>query len=181
MKKTDNLEITFRNEKHSPAVTAHIKNHFIKLRRFYKNIIHCHVILKHGSELDKKNHIHDVHVICKIPELNLVSANNFSRNLYKSIRQAFDNVARKLQSKSELLHAHTSKLKTTQVGIIRELFHDKLFGFIESPQGDYYFNCSHTQKDNFKQLRVGQKVRFVEQHTPQGQQARKVKPCRKRT
>ena len=180
MNNTDNLEITFRNEKHSPAVAAHIKNHFIKLKRFFNNIIHCHVILKNETEFDKKQCIHDVHIILKIPQTSLVSACNFNCNLYKSISQAFDNVQRQLQCKAQHFHERTPPHRATQIGTIRELFHNEQFGFIESAQGDFYFNCGHTQKNTFAQLKVGQKVKFVEKSTPQGQQARKVKLCRKR-
>jgi ribosomal subunit interface protein len=181
MNNLDHLEITFRNEKHSPAVAAHIKNHFIKLKRFFNHIIHCHVTLKIESKIDNKQCLHDAHIIVKIPQSNLVSVNNFSSNLYTAIGLAFEKIQRQLQSKAQHFHAHTSQLKPTQVGVIREVFHDSLFGFIESPQGDYYFNHLHIHKDNFKQLKVGQKVQFTEHDTPQGQQARKIKLCRKQT
>lgn len=61
-------------------------------------------------------------------------------------------------------------------GVVRRVFADRGFGFIQSDSGrDYFFHRSDVLHIPFETLQVGQAVEFSLVATPQGPRARSVR------
>ena len=60
--------------------------------------------------------------------------------------------------------------------IVSALFPEKGYGFLTTPDGrEFYFHKNSVLHDKFKNLKIGMKVRFVEELGEKGAQASTVK------
>ncbi len=171
------IDITYRQTKKTPAIAAHIKNQIYKLARHFGHIISCHVVL--NNELAKANNggLYHTSITVQVPHSSQMFAKSTPHsNLYTGIADAFTGIQRQLKQRMRHLHNHAANEKPSLHGVVSDIFPLDKFGFIEDQQGvEYYFNSEHVNNKKFQQLKIGQKILFIEEQTPQGLQAHKIK------
>lgn len=173
------VQVTFRDVKHSQEVTDHIYEKSEKLNQFSENMISCQVVVEFASKHLQTGSLYNTRIVVNAPGKELVSTRNHNENMYISIRDAFDDMARMLEDYSRILHGKVKHHPPIIEGVVARMF-DKGFGFIETANGDeYYFNKDHVVHPKVRSLRVGEHVRFVEHMGDEGMQARRVSAHRR--
>ncbi|MCX7121906.1 MAG: ribosome-associated translation inhibitor RaiA [Gammaproteobacteria bacterium] len=168
------VQITFRGLTHSDAVKTHIDERIDKLQQYCDSIIACHVVVEYENKNQNRGNLHNTRLTLTIPGKELVSTHNDDEDMYVSIRTAFDDMTRQLESHVELLQEHVKNNQTLLSGKVIRLFDD--FGFIEGNDGnEFYFNAKHVAHPVFDKLTVGASVHFIESTGTSGPEARHVK------
>lgn len=91
-------QITFRDINHSPQVEDYIQDKIKKLEQFSSDIVSCQIVLSKDTHHHKGPENYDAHIKLAIPKKELVSTQNKTDNLYKSIDDAFDRIRRQLNN-----------------------------------------------------------------------------------
>lgn len=105
----------------------------------------------------------------------LVVNHNQEENLYLAIREAFDDMGRKLEETARIYQGHVKLHPEVRHGEIVRLFNEDQFGFIVTEGGDeYYFNSDNLVKHRFSYLRIGMPVHFIEKFDASGLRAVRV-------
>lgn len=91
-------QITYRDINHSPQVEEYIQEKIKKLEKFSSQIVSCQIVLSKDKHHQKGPEHYDAHIKLSIPKKELVSTQNKTDNLYKSIDDAFDRIRRQLNS-----------------------------------------------------------------------------------
>lgn len=172
-----NHQITFRDIPHSEAVKTHIDEKIEKLSQFSDRIISCHVVVELANKRKHQGNLHNIRLTVTVPGKELISKYNEREDLYVSIRDAFEDMVRQLETYEEHLRGEVKNHQTALLsGKIARLFNGDGFGFIESLDGtEFYFNAGHVINPSFDKLNVGMPVQFVEHNDVNGLQARRVK------
>lgn len=169
-------QITFRDLPHSEAVEIHLHEKIDKLQHFCHNIVACHVVLEFANKNQHRGNMYDTHITVTVPGKELVSKINEDENMYTSIRTAFDDMTRQLESYVQQMHGEIKNHQPIVSGTIVRLFNGDGFGFIEKADGaEFYFNATHLLTPEFHQLTVGMPVHFVEGMGSDGPQAHRVR------
>lgn len=170
-------QITFRDIPHSDAIKAHIEEKIEKLGQFCGKMLTCHVVVEYANKSQHHGNLYNARLTVHAPGKELVSKHNETEDLYVSIRDAFEDMVRQLESYEEQLHGQTKNHQSAVLsGKIARLFNGDGFGFIESGDGEeFYFNAGHVLHPTFEKLAVGMPVYFVEHDGNDGPQAHRVK------
>ncbi len=170
------LQITFRDFDSSPAVDARVREEVDKLERFHPNIISCRVVLEQPHRQHNKGNVFHTAIHVTLPG-NDVEVNRGERpeyaDIYISIRDAFDDVRRRLDEKRDLRRHAVKHHDAPPHGAVERLFPDH--GFIRTADGrDVYFHRNAVLNEGFEHLEVGAEVRFAEEMGEKGPQASSV-------
>ncbi len=167
------LQFTLKNIKHSPAVEEHIHSKAQKLSTFSDKIISCHVV---AEKLSVKEELYNVKINLTMPnKKELVTTHNEESNLYLSISNAFDDMARQVEEASRILNGDVKHHEAILHGEIVRIFEEDRFGFIETQEGDeYYFNSGSVHHPQFDHLKVGMPVKFIPAWDNEGPRAHRV-------
>lgn len=170
------LQITIRNMEHSSAVEERVRAKANKLTQFSEQIISCHVVIEESQAFKQNGNLFNVSVHVTMPKKNdLIVNHNEQENLYMAIRDAFDDMTRKVEEASNILQGDVKHHAPIIRGEIVRLFDDGRFGFIASTMGDeYYFNEGNLVKHKFDHLKVGMPVHFIEIMGDEGMRACRV-------
>lgn len=170
------VQITFRDLPHSQAVETHLQEKVEKLQQFCHNIVACHVVLEFANKNQHRGNLYDTRIVLTVPGKDLVSKINENENMYVSIRTAFEDMTRQLESYVQQSHGETKNHQPIVSGTIVRLFNADGFGFIEKADGaEFYFNATHVVSPPFHKLIVGMPVHFIEEMGSDGPQAHRVK------
>lgn len=174
---TTSYQITFRDMPHSEAVKNHVEERIEKLSQFCDKIIACHVVVEFANKSQHQGNLHNIRLTLTVPGKELVSKFNEAEDLYVSIRDAFEDMMRQLESYEEHLHGQIKNHQTALLtGTVARIFNGDGFGFIENQEGEeFYFNAAHVLHPTFDKLAIGMPVQFVEHEDMNGLQARRVK------
>ncbi|OGO91399.1 MAG: 30S ribosomal protein S30 [Coxiella sp. RIFCSPHIGHO2_12_FULL_42_15] len=169
------LQITMRNVDHSAAVEERIREKANKLNQYSEHIISCEVVVEQEQGHRNTGSIFNVRLHVVMPRKDLVVNRNKLENLYMAVRDAFDNMARKVEEAAQALNGDVKFHEPTIHGEIVRLFKDQGFGFIETTVGDeYYFNKDNLVNHLFDHLQIGMPVHFIEKVGDEGLQACRV-------
>lgn len=169
-----NLQITFKDIPHSPAIEARIRKRIAKLDRKGSHLISCHVVVHIVQNHPRQAKEYVVEVIANVPGRQFIANKNRDVNLWKALRLAVTDVQMQLKKHQEQLHKKIKAHPEILHGEIVRLFDD--FGFILAADGvtEYYFNSSHLVWPRFNKLTIGSPVHFIEFVGDDGPQARRV-------
>lgn len=170
-------QITFRDIPTSDAVKAHIEEKIEKLTQYCSKIVSCHVVIEYSNKNQHQGNLYNLRLTVTVPGKELISKHNETLDLYISIRDAFEDMVRQLESYEEQMKGQVKNHQTALLsGKIARLFNGDGFGFIENEQGaEFYFNASHVLEPSFEKLAIGMPVHFVEHSGGEGPQARRVR------
>jgi cold shock CspA family protein/ribosome-associated translation inhibitor RaiA len=179
------VEITFRGMDRSAAVEERIREKAAWLETFHERIMACRVVVEAPHRHHHKGHIYSVRVDVTVPGAELVAsrapdADHAHEDVYVAVRDAFDAAKRQLEAHSrkhqgrEMAHAEHAGHPEGTVG---EIFPEQGFGRIDTGDGrSIYFHRNSVLGDGFDALKVGARVRYVEEAGDQGPQASTVHP-----
>jgi ribosomal subunit interface protein len=170
------LQITVHNASVSEAVKEDIHKKAMKLERFSDSIIGCRIIVDSPHRRRHQGVLYDVRIDLTVPGSELIVRRQPNEDIYVAIRDAFDAAREKLADYERRLRGEVKSHRSAPSARVIKLFPKTGYGFLESPGGyEVYFHKNSVLQDAFKQLKVGTKVRYIEEQGEKGPQASMVK------
>ncbi|MFH1702307.1 MAG: HPF/RaiA family ribosome-associated protein [Nitrospirota bacterium] len=169
------LQITVRNLDLPETFKTEIRNKAENLDKFYDQIMRCRVIVEVPHRHSHEGILYKVHIHMTVPGTELAVEREFAEDLEVAIRDAFDAARRKLEDFARLQRGAVKHHEELHHALISALFPDKGYGFITTPDArEIYFHKNSVLNYDFKHLKVGMKVRFVEEQGEKGPQASSI-------
>lgn len=193
------LQITYRNMKHSAEVEKWIRAEVEKLDGLYSRVMGCRVAVEVPHRHHKKGspyHIridltvpHGEIVVKREPSLNAVARHLGERDtkkrsevkvphreLRQAINDAFKAAGRRLQDYARRQRGDIKITTLLPEGRVTKILPQEGYGFLTSYDGrEIYFNKNSVLGRAFPRLEVGSTVRFVEEAGEKGPQASTVR------
>lgn len=169
------LQITFRDMAHSAAIEQKVREKANRLSKFSDKIISCNVVVELTTKHKHQGKLHNVRINVATPGKELVANRNEQEDFYVALRDAFDDMVRQLERRTEISHREVKAHSEVLHGEVVRIFKDQDFGFIATPDGEeFYFNASNVTHPHFEKLTVGTPVHFIEAMGDDGLQAHRV-------
>jgi ribosomal subunit interface protein len=170
------LQVTFRNMPHSDAIEAKIIEKSAKLEKFYDRIMGCRVVVEETQRRRHQGNLYSVRVDITVPGKELAVSRQENEDAYVAVRDAFDTTGRLLEEHGRQQRGVVKSHAETPVGRIVRIFPESDFGFIKTPDDrEIYFHRNSVLDDvDFKDLKFGTEVTFVEEQGNEGPQAARV-------
>jgi cold shock CspA family protein len=174
------LQITFRNDLHSDALEADIREKAAKLDQFYEKVMACRVMVEAPHSHHHKGNLYHIRIDLTVPGGELVvkrgpKEHHAHEDPYVAVRDAFDAARRQLQ---DYARKQRGKVKSHEIpthGKISEMTPRQDFGRILSSDGnDIYFHRNSVVDGDFDSLEIGDEVWFSEELGEEGSQASTV-------
>jgi cold shock CspA family protein/ribosome-associated translation inhibitor RaiA len=193
-------QITFRHMEPSPALEAEVRKEAFALERFCNQIKSCRVVItapqhrEYGGlikvRIDVGFHSEDL-VVEHNPSLHTDARtreairqtgqsepNREHRDPAGAIRDAFQEMRRRLHACMEKLRGQAKQHEGISSGTVTKLSPADDFGFLDSEGHGVYFHRNSVLDGHFDRLRLGSRVRFVEEIGEKGPQASSVRLVR---
>lgn len=170
------LQITFRNMPHSDAIEAKVIEKSTKLERFYDRIMGCRVVVEETQRRHHQGNLYSVRIDITVPGKELAVNRQENEDAYVAVRDAFGTAARLLEEHGRQQRGVVKTHAENPVGRIIRIFPESDFGFIKTPdEREIYFHRNSVLGDiDFKDLKFGTEVTFVEEQGNEGPQAARV-------
>ena len=192
------VQITFRNIEDHVGLDDYVQKEAAKLERFYSRISSCRVVVERPQRATSSKCFH-VRIDLGVPNEELVVKHIPSlrgtledmqtqksrreaksvlvhKNPKRAIHEAFQEMGRQLQ---DYAHRQTGAVKakqSTREASVKEVLPTEGYGFLETDDGrTVYFHQASVLDGHFPQLRIGTRVKFVEEQGDKGPQASTVK------
>ena len=174
------LQINFRDIPQSDAIEATVREKADKLDKFYDQIMTCRVMIEAPHGHHHKGKLYHIRIDLTVPNGEIVinrdpGDHHAHEDVYVAIRDAFDAARRKLQDYARKQRGDVKSHEAPPHGIISELVPVEDFGRIQTLDGrEIYFHRNSLVDGDFDALKIGDKVRFVEEAGERGPQASTV-------
>lgn len=169
------LQITARDIDLTDAIKADITEKAEKLDKFCGDIMRCKVAVESPRRHQHEGKLYSVHIYLTVPGTELVVKRELDKDLYVAIRDAFRDARRKLEDFVRERRGEVKSHEEPLRGVISAMFTDKGYGFLTTQDGlEVYFHQNSVLKIDFGSLKVGMKVRFVQEDGVKGPQASTV-------
>lgn len=169
------LQVTLRDISPSEAVEAYIRERASKLDLYCDGIIRCRVAVEAAARQHRKGKRYSVCIHLVVPGGELVVNRQAAEDLYVAVRDAFETARRKLKDYARRQRGAVKTHLAQPHARVSKLVPDEGYGFLETPDGrEIYFHCNSVLNGSFARLKIGQKVRFVEEQGEKGPQASTV-------
>lgn len=170
-------QITFLDFPESEAVSMAVEKRIDKLEHFFSRIIRCRVTISCPHRHRHTDRHFHVQIWIALPGEDIIvnrnpSKNEAHRDVYVAIRDAFNAAERMLEDRVRKTRRHL-KFHSEQYsdGRISKIFYYDGYGFLNTNDGrEFYFSENCITNENFDRLRIGQKVRFLEEPGEKGPQ-----------
>jgi ribosomal subunit interface protein len=176
-------QLTFRELNPSDAIAAYVGEKAAKLSTFFDRIIACRVAVEAPHRHHRQGRVYRVRIDIVVPGVELVAgsapeADVRHQDVYAAIDDAFDDAERVL---SDYARRRRGEVKPHENGYrsgeVSKLFPDEGYGFLANEDGgEVYFHQNSVLGHAFTKLRVGSRVRFIEEAGDKGPQASTVAP-----
>lgn len=181
------IEVTWHGIRPPEALAAHVQDRAARLERYCDRIVGCDVTLEAPV---RQHHRHSgslyrVRIELSVPGGKLVVGRDPQKgakhsDLYAVVDGAFREARRQLEDRMRRLDQRVKAHALPTQALVARLFPDEGYGFLETPDGrEIYFNARSVLRGAFRRLRVGTRVRFVEEAGDEGPQASTVEPVRR--
>lgn len=176
------VEIAYENVEPSPTWEEHVLRGIRRLEHVGPEVMSARVTLARGNARRRTGDLFDVHVQLTVPGPDIVvsrssSWHHESEELSTAIHEAFEKARRTLVERHAVRRGEVKVNEPLQVGAVTDLFPD--YGFLRSSEGRIvYFHRNSVLDDEWKNLRVGDDVRFVDEPGDEGPQATTVRVVR---
>jgi ribosomal subunit interface protein len=175
------IQITFRGIPQSDAIDAYVRDRAAKLETFSARITGCRVAVEAPHQHQQSGRPYRVRIDLTVPGGELVvnnapDENPINQDAYAAIDQAFDQMGRRLQ---DHLRRQRGDVKPHEEayrdGRVKKLWTYEGYGFLETADGsEVYFHRNSVLNGAFDRLKIGAKVRFIEEIGDKGPQASTV-------
>lgn len=176
------LQITFRGIPHSDAVEAKIREKVNKLDRFHSHIMSCRVAVEAEHHRHHQGNKYHIRIDLTTPHRELVISREHHdkkayEDIYIAIRDAFNAAIRQLEDYARVQRGKVKSHDLQSAGTVTRLLPEKDHGFITAEDGhDVYFHRNSVTGDGFDALKVGDKIRYIEEDDDPGPKAGIVYP-----
>ena len=168
------VQITFHGLPHSDPIEQYVRVRADKLDTLAARIMGCHVALEMPHRHARQGEHYRVRVDVTLPGGEVVAERSPDEakpyeDLYAAIDAAFDDVGRRLQDFVRRQRGDVKPHERARHGKVAKLFPYEGYGFLTTPEGaELYFHRNSVLDAAFDRMKVGDRVRFVEE---EGQQA----------
>lgn len=170
------LQITARNFELTETIENAIREKAQKLDLFYDQIMRCKVLVEAPHRHHHKGVLFNTRIDITIPGAEIAIKREPHEDLYVSIGDAFRAARRQIENYTRRQRGDVKHHEETSRALVSALFQEKGYGFLTTPDGrEFYFHKNSVLGDKFKDLKIGMKVRFVEELGEKGPQASTVK------
>lgn len=170
------LQITARNFDLTETIENAIREKAQKLDLFYGQIMRCRVLVEVPHRRHHKGVLFNTRIDITVPGGEIVIKREPHEDLYVSIGDAFRAARRQVEDYDRERRREVKYHEEMPRAIVSALFPEKGYGFLITPDGrEFYFHKNSVLRDKFKVLKIGTKVRFVEELGEMGPQASTVK------
>jgi ribosomal subunit interface protein len=169
------LQITVRNLDLTEAFKEEIQKKAEKLDKFYDQIMRCRVVVEVPHRHSREGILYKVHIHMTVPGTELAVERELADDLEVAIRDAFDAARRKLEDFARKQRGDVKQHEPLPHARVSALFLDKGYGFLTTVDNrEIYFHEHSIVNRDFKHLKVGMEVRYVEKQGEKGPQASTV-------
>ncbi|MCG2709458.1 MAG: HPF/RaiA family ribosome-associated protein [Thermodesulfovibrionales bacterium] len=169
------LQITARNLKLPNYVRDAIHKKAEKLDKFYDRIMRCRVVVEVPHKHKKEGLLYNVRIDMKVPGAELVVKREPNEDLEIAVRDAFYAARRQLEDFVRKQRQDIKRHEEPPRAVITSLFPEKGYGFLTTIDNrEIYFHKNSVLNHEFKKLKTGMEVRFVEESGEKGPQASTV-------
>jgi ribosomal subunit interface protein len=171
------FQITFLDFPESDAVWMAAQKRIEKLERFFSRIIRCEVVISCPHRHRHAARLFNVQIHIVVPGEDVIVTRDTARNeahrdVYIAIRDAFNAAERILEDRARKIRREV-KFHEDQYddGRISKIFYHDGYGFLNSKDGrEFYFGENCITNEKFDRLKIGQKVKFLEEPGEKGPQ-----------
>lgn len=169
------LKIVVRDIEIGDAVKEDIAGKAEKLTKIFDNIMRCRVVVEVPHRHQKTGVLYNIRIDMTVPGKEIVIKRQPNKDLSVAIREAFNAAYRELEDYATRRRGEVKHHEELPHAYISSLELDKGYGFLTTPDGrEIYFHENSLLNYDFKKLKVGRKVRFVEEDGEKGPQASSV-------
>lgn len=179
------LEIRFHGMDSSEAVEARIREKVAKLEKKYGRLVACRVGIEKPHRQHRTGNVYEVHIELSVPGHDLVVSKEPHRvgdryknpDINQAINAAFEAAERQLKSFKERQYGevkvHDADRQLT--GTVTDLRPEADYGFLDNAQGgQIWFHRNAVMDGDLEDLKVGDRVHYIETIGVTGPQASKV-------
>ena len=162
------VQITFHGLPHSDAVEQYVRIRADKLDDFAPRITGCHVALEMPHRHARHGEHYRVRVDVVLPGGEVVAVRSPDEakpyeDLHAAIDAAFDDAGRRLQDFVRRQRGDVKPHERARHGKVAKLFTYEGYGFLTTPEGEeLYFHRNSVLDAGFNRMKIGDRVRFVE-------------------
>lgn len=177
------FQITFLDFPESDAVWLAVQKRIEKLENFFERIIRCEVAISLPHRRRHADRLYHIQIRIFLPGDDVIITrkpvqNEAHRDVYVAIRDSFNAAERLLREKVRIIRdrskAHQVESHQPEgqyVGKISKLFYHDGYGFLTTYDGrEFYFDKKSILNKKFDLLKIGQKVKFLEELGEKGPQ-----------
>lgn len=169
------VQITVRDMDTSPSLEDHLRKKALKLNQYYDRINSCRIVIHIPQKHKHQGKLFSVSIILTVPGKELVVNRKLDEDVYVAIRDAFIALTRQLENYARKRRGDVKTHEIVMQGIVKKLFLDEGYGFIDGPDGsEYYFSPTNVSYPSFSQLQLGDAVQFIGVPQSEGMQAHRV-------
>jgi ribosomal subunit interface protein len=169
------LQITVRNVDLSDAIREDLRMRAEKLDTFYDQIMRCRVVVEVPHHHHREGTLYNVRIDMTVPGAELVVKREPNEDLDVALRDAFDAARRQLEEFARKRRGDVKHHEELPHARVTSVFPDKGYGFLSTPDGRaIYFHEHSVINYDFRKLKTGTEVRFVEEQGEKGPQASTV-------
>jgi ribosomal subunit interface protein len=161
---------------HSAAIETNVTEKAAKLDRYFDRIMSCRVVVEETQRRRHQGNLFSVRIDLTVPGKEIAVSRQEHEDAYVAVRDAFNVAARLVEEHSRLQRGDVKTHFEPPVGRIVRIFPESDYGFIKTPdEREIYFH-KNSVLDNidFKQLKFGTEVTFIEEQGNDGPQAARV-------
>jgi ribosome-associated translation inhibitor RaiA/cold shock CspA family protein len=175
------VDITYREIPPSDAVTARIHDWVGKLERVYDRIMRCEVIVETPHRHHRTGRQYHVRVRLTVPGGEIVSSRDpgpdgAHEDVYVALRDTFLAVRRQLEDFVRKIRGYVKTPIEEKHGRIVFLDVEHAWGRLETDDHRQVYFHRNSVLGGIDALKVGDEVRYAEEHGDQGPQASTVEP-----
>jgi ribosomal subunit interface protein len=174
------VQITFHEIVHSDAIDAYVRKRAAKLEVMAPRLTSCRVVIETPHRHARHGEHFRVRVDVTAPGGEVVVTRSpddakVYEDLHAAIDAAFDDVGRQLQDFERRQRGDVKLHEKSRHGEVIKLFQYEGYGFLRTEEGDeLYFHRNSVLDTAFGRMKVGDRVRFVEDAGESGPHASTV-------
>jgi ribosomal subunit interface protein len=172
------LQFTLHGLSPSDALMTYIEKRARKLGTLNGRIVNCRVAFEAPHRHSREGRRYRVRIDVRFPGEEIVVSHDLGeseRDAYAAIDEAFDEARRRLREHAAIRRGDVKRHEGARHGWVRKLYTYEGYGFIESDDGEeVYFHRNAVRNNAFARLRLGARVRFVDEEGEDGVHARSV-------
>lgn len=174
------VQITFHGLPHSEPIEQYVRTRVEKLDTLAARITGCRVSLEMPHRHSRQGEHYRVRVDVTLPGGEVVAERSPDESrpygdMYAAIDAAFDDVGRRVQDFVRRQRGDVKAHERARHGKVAKLFSYEGYGFVATPEGaELYFHRNSVLDGAFDRMKVGDRVRYVEEEGAQAPHATAV-------